>query len=80
MQRTIGRLPGGRDGRRLGGNGEGVKEGEPVVTEQSRGVKYSPGNTISNTVVTMCGARRVLDSLRGSLDKLHKCLIVVLCP
>ena len=39
----------------LGEKGEGIKKYK--WTENSHGdVKYSPGNTVDNTVIPMCGA------------------------
>ena len=48
----------------LGGKGEGIKKYRLVVTNSPGDVKYSIGNTVYNTVITMCGVRGVLD-LRG---------------
>ena len=43
----------------LGGKAEGTEEYRLVVTEQSWGVT-STGHMVSNTVITVCGARWVL--------------------
>lgn len=44
------------------GGGGGMEKHRLVVTEHSRDVNYSAGNTVSNIVVTVCGARRVITS------------------
>ena len=49
MQRTDCWLPEGRGLGRLGEKGEGIEK----YKRGHRGVKYSPGNTVSNVVVTV---------------------------
>lgn len=54
--------------------GKGTKKYKSVVTIQSQNVKYSTGNLVSNIVISIYGARWVLELSGGSLCKLHKCL------
>ena len=54
--------------RRFGGlveNDKGLSKYKPVITKQSWGVKYSTGNVGNNIVITVCGARWVLEILGG---------------
>ena len=62
----------------MGEKGEGIKKYKLVVTEQSWGVKYSIGSIVSNTVITMCGARWVLEMLRRALYKVYDHLTIKL--
>ena len=52
--------------------GEGIKKYKLVVTKQSRGCKVQHRDIVSNVVISMCGARWVLDLLGESLHKLYK--------
>ena len=45
----------------MGIKGGGTEKYRLVVTKQSRDVKYGTGNIVSNNVITMYGARWVLD-------------------
>ena len=69
----------GEEGCGLGGKGEGTKKYKPAVIKQSRDVAYSTGSIAHDTVITVCGVRRVPDSRSRSLWKLHKCLNTMLC-
>lgn len=42
-------------------SGEGIQRCKLVVPEYSGDVKDSTGNTVSGTVITMCGARWILE-------------------
>ena len=48
---------------RTGEKGEGIKKYELVVIEQSQDVKYSKGNIVNDSVITMYNVRWVLDLL-----------------
>lgn len=50
------------EGLGLGEKGEGIKKYQLAVTKQSRGCKHSAGNTVSDGVITACGARRGLET------------------
>ena len=43
-------------------------------------VKYSIGNIINNIVITMYGARWLLEISRGPLYKLYDCVTTLLTP
>ena len=53
------------EGRAVGGQwkGKGIKKGKLVATNSHRIVKYSIGNVVNNVVMTVHGARWVLDLL-----------------
>ena len=54
----------GQEGvERMGEKGEGIKKYELVVIEQSQDVKYSKGNIVNDSVITMYNVRWVLDLL-----------------
>ena len=52
-----------KGGWRISKKGEGIQKYKLVVTEQSQDVQYSVGNIVNNVVMTMYGARWVLDLL-----------------
>ena len=54
-------LPEGRGARGQGEKGEGIEKYRLVVTKSSMDVQHSTGNTVNDTVITTCGARRVLE-------------------
>lgn len=59
---------------------KGRDEDVQIVSYKSsrRDVTYTIGNTVSNTVTAMCGARWVGDLFGGALCKLHECAITML--
>lgn len=63
----------------MGEKGE-IKKYKLAVTKQLWDIKYSVGNiqVVNNIVVTVCGARWVLDSTGGSLRELYECLSTML--
>ena len=46
---------------KMDGKGEGIKKYKLVVTKQSWDIKYSTGNIVNNTEITVCGVRWVQD-------------------
>lgn len=52
--------------RGLGEKGKGTEKYRLVVTKQSRDVKYGTGNTVSLIVITMCGAKGILEVSQGT--------------
>ena len=68
-------------GEGLGGRGEKAKGSRSADWQLQNGhgdVKYSLGNMVSNTVVTVCGAGWVLEISRGPLCKVYGCLTAML--
>lgn len=61
-------------GEELGQKGGRIEKCTLVVTEQSRDVTCSVGNTVSNGVITVGGARWGLEILGGTLYKIYDCL------
>ena len=53
-------------------NGKGLGSTNWQLQSSPRDVKYSTGNTLTNVVINMHGARWVIDLLEGQLHKLHK--------
>ena len=72
------RMAAGREGRGAGWNGEATEKHRRAVREQSRGAKPSPGNTVSNSVVTMYQPRWALGMPGIPVESVY--LTTVLCP
>lgn len=68
----------GAGGGEHGENGEGTNKSRRGATEQSRNVKRSTGNTITNTAITTHRARWVPDASGRSLFTSQKCLTAAL--
>ena len=66
------------EGWGLNEKGKGIKKYRLVVTKICTEVKYSVGNAVSNIVVTMYGARWVLEISEGTLCKVYDCLTTML--
>ena len=62
----------------LGEKGEEIEKYKLVVTNQSQGHKYGIRNIVNNIVITMYGARQVLEISRESLSKVYDCLTTML--
>ena len=56
----------------LGERGEGIKKDKLVVKKCHGNVSINTGNVVS-TIITMYGARCVLEILRGTLCKVYYC-------
>ena len=54
-------MPDGKGVRKIGENGEGIKEYKLVVTDSHGDVKYSIGYIVNNILITMYGVRWVQD-------------------
>ena len=68
----------GKRGRRLGDWVEKVKRfNKLVVTKRHGNTKYSIGNIVNNIVITMYGARWVLEISGGTLCKVYDCLTIM---
>ena len=65
------------DGKWLGGKVEKCKGNRKLQTSH-KDVKNSTGNVVDHIVITMYGARWVLELSGGSLCKLYNCLITML--
>ena len=50
---------------------KGLRSTSWQLQKSHRDVKYSTGNIVSNIVITINGARWVLEILRGTLCKVH---------
>ena len=61
----------------LGERGEGIEKYRSAVTKQSRDVKYSMGNIVDLIVITMCGARGILEVSWGHFAKCVVCLKLI---
>ena len=57
---------------------ERIKNYKLVVTKYHRDTKHSPGNTVSNIEITMCGARWALKILRETLCKVGDCQTTIM--
>ena len=63
---------------RLGEKGEGLKKYRLAVRTSPGDVKHSLGNIISPIVITMYGARRMLEISGGTLCEVSDCLTTML--
>lgn len=61
-----------------GKRGKGFRSRNWQSQKSHRDVTYGTGSTVSNIVITVYDFTRVLDSLRESLRKSHKCLTIML--
>ena len=55
-------------------NVKGLRSTNWLLQNNHRDVRYSIGNVVNNTVITMYGATWLLDLSGGSLHKLYTCL------
>ena len=69
------------EGRGIGGldeKGEGLRSTNWLLQNSHKDVRYSTGSTVSNIVITMCGARWALGILGETLRKVYNCVTAVL--
>ena len=57
---------------------KGLKSTNWQLQNSHRDVKYSRGNSVKTTVITMYNAKWVLEILGGTLCKVHDCLTMML--
>ena len=69
----------GEGSRRLVEKGKELRSTDWSLQYSHGYVNYSIGNIISNIVVTMYGAKWVLEILGGTLCKVYDCLTIRLC-
>ena len=80
VRRTDSWLP---EGRELGDQGrreKGFRSTDRQLLNSHRDVKHSVGNTASNSVITVHGARQVLEISGGMLCTVCDCLTTMLYP
>ena len=56
---------------------KGLRSTDWPLQNSHGNVKYSIGNIINNSVITMSSARLLLDISRGTLCKVHNCLTTI---
>ena len=59
-------------------NVKGLRSTNWQLQKNHRDVKYSIGNIVNTVVITMCGAKCVLEISGGSLCKVYECLTTIL--
>ena len=59
---------------------KGLRSTDWHLQNSHKDVKYSTGNVVNNTAISMNGASCVLEILRGTLCKVYNCLTTMLKP
>ena len=60
--------------------GKGLRSINWELQNSHRDVKYSTGNVVNNIVITMSGARWILEISGGPVCKVYDCLTTTLHP